>query len=69
MINRYSPQSETPYTETETLLAVMEEDDARAHQLLKDMTTTELNDFLRKVEILQVKVKNEQVIRRFNRRA
>lgn len=36
--------SETPYAETEFLLAVMNEDERRARELLDDMTACERDD-------------------------
>jgi len=45
--------AETPYTETEVLLAVMNSDGERAAELLKSMTLTELETLESQVGILE----------------
>lgn len=44
--------SETPYVETEALLAVMNEDPGRMQDLLDGMTRRELSEFGEQVETL-----------------
>lgn len=68
MARGYEREAETPYAETEALLAVMEEDDTNAALILHDMTGTELKDFRLKVEALLMKIKVEQDIRKVNRK-
>jgi len=49
-------QNRTPFTETEALLAVMENDDDRALALLKDSTPRELRIFEEQLDRLSAMV-------------
>ena len=55
--------TETPYAETEILLAYMDEDDARLDALIREMLNSELTRFRQQVEALAWALRQEQMRR------